>query len=185
MIAATILQLAGADGDPGRAIALASTLAILVGAILVGAIMILAAVARLGLIADLLSKPTRIGYMNCLAVTIVLGQQPKLFGFSVDADGLRMLQQPQQEQQPQGDQHGADDNGQLRLRARLLNHRGPRTAGTEREPLEQAGRDTRRADTDYLLVRAHLLPPARRERRHRRDGVGQRHRRDPERSPVE
>ena len=83
MIAATILPLAGADGDPARAIALASMLAILVGVI-----MILAAVAKLGLIADLLSKPTRIGYMNGLAVTIVIGQLPKLFGFSVDADNL-------------------------------------------------------------------------------------------------
>ena len=83
MIAATILPLAGADGDPARAIALASILALLVGAI-----MILAAVARLGLIADLLSKPTRIGYMNGLAVTIVIGQLAKLFGFSVDAHGL-------------------------------------------------------------------------------------------------
>src|SRR5664279_5577238 len=83
MIAATILPLAGADGDPARAIALASMLAILVGVI-----MILAAVAKLGLIADLLSKPTRIGFMNGLAVTIVLGQLPKLFGFSVDGDGL-------------------------------------------------------------------------------------------------
>ena len=83
MIAATILPLAGANGDPARAIALASMLAILVGAI-----MIVAGVAKLGLIADLLSKPTRIGYMNGLAVTIVLGQLPKLFGFSVDADGL-------------------------------------------------------------------------------------------------
>jgi len=83
MIAATILPLAGANGDPARAIALASMLAILVGAI-----MIVAGVAKLGLIADLLSKPTRIGYMNGLAVTIVIGQLPKLFGFSVDADNL-------------------------------------------------------------------------------------------------
>ena len=30
-----------------------------------------------------------IGYMNGLAITIVVGQLPKLFGFSVDANGLR------------------------------------------------------------------------------------------------
>ena len=41
-----------------------------------------------GFVADLLSKPTQIGYMNGLALTIVVGQLPKLFGFSVDADGL-------------------------------------------------------------------------------------------------
>ncbi|MGV8964741.1 MAG: SulP family inorganic anion transporter [Cellulomonas sp.] len=83
MIAATILPLAGADGDPAKAIALASVLALFVGAF-----MVLAGGAKLGLIADLLSKPTRIGYMNGLALTILVGQLPKLFGFSVDADSL-------------------------------------------------------------------------------------------------
>ena len=56
MIAATILPLAGAGGDPERAIALASMLALMVGAI-----MVLGAVAKLGFIADLISKPTMIG----------------------------------------------------------------------------------------------------------------------------
>ena len=37
---------------------------------------------------DLLSKPTQIGYMNGLALTILIGQLPKLFGFSTDANGL-------------------------------------------------------------------------------------------------
>jgi high affinity sulfate transporter 1 len=83
MIAATILPLAGADGDPERAIALASMLALIVAAI-----MILAAVAKLGFIADLISKPTMIGYINGLALTILVGQLPKLFGFKVDADGF-------------------------------------------------------------------------------------------------
>ena len=83
MIAATILPLAGADGDPEKAIALASVLALIVGAI-----MVLGAVARLGFIADLISKPTMIGYMNGLALTILVGQLPKLFGFKVDADGV-------------------------------------------------------------------------------------------------
>jgi high affinity sulfate transporter 1 len=83
MIAATILPLAGADGDPERAIALASMLAIIVAAI-----MILGAVAKLGFIADLISKPTMIGYMNGLALTILVGQLPKLFGFKVEGEGL-------------------------------------------------------------------------------------------------
>ncbi len=83
MIAATILPLMVAQGDPKRAVALASILAIMVAAI-----MILAAVAKLGFIADLISKPTMIGYMNGLALTILIGQLPKLFGFKVEADGL-------------------------------------------------------------------------------------------------
>ena len=57
-------------------------------AIMVAAIMILAAVAKLGFIADLISKPTMIGYMNGLALTILVGQLPKLFGFKVSGDGL-------------------------------------------------------------------------------------------------
>src|SRR5258708_37319237 len=83
MIAATILPLIAAKGDPKRAVALASMLAIMVGAI-----MIVAAVAKLGFIADLISKPTMIGYMNGLALTILIGQLPKLFGFKVSAEGL-------------------------------------------------------------------------------------------------
>ena len=83
MIAATIIPIVGANGDPERAIALASMLALLVGVMTV-----LAGVAKLGFVADLLSKPTQIGYLNGLALTILVGQLPKLFGFSVDADGL-------------------------------------------------------------------------------------------------
>jgi high affinity sulfate transporter 1 len=83
MIAATLLPILGSNGDPARAIALASMLALMVGVV-----MIAAGVAKLGFIADLLSKPTQIGYMNGLALTILVGQLPKLFGFSTDANGL-------------------------------------------------------------------------------------------------
>ena len=83
MIAATILPLVGADGDPAKAIALASMLALMVGVC-----MIVAGVCRLGFVADLFSKPTQIGYMNGLALTILVGQLPKLFGFSIDADSF-------------------------------------------------------------------------------------------------
>jgi high affinity sulfate transporter 1 len=83
MIAATLLPILGSDGSPERAIALASMLALIVGAI-----MIVAGIAKLGFVADLLSKPTQIGYMNGLALTILIGQLPKLFGFSTEANGL-------------------------------------------------------------------------------------------------
>ncbi|CCK31665.1 sulfate transporter [Streptomyces davaonensis JCM 4913] len=83
MIAATLVPLMASGGDSGRAVALASMLALMVGVIT-----ILAGVCRLGFIADLISKPTMIGYMNGLALTILIGQLPKLFGFSTDADGL-------------------------------------------------------------------------------------------------
>src|SRR3954463_441097 len=83
MIAATILPLVAAGGGPQRAGGLASLLAIMVALI-----MVVAGLTGLGFVADLLSKPTMIGYMNGLAVTIIVGQLPKLFGFSVAADGL-------------------------------------------------------------------------------------------------
>ena len=83
MIAATLLPILASNGDPERAVALASLLALLVGVITT-----VAGVARLGFIADLISKPTQIGYMNGLALTILIGQLPKLCGFSVDADGV-------------------------------------------------------------------------------------------------
>src|SRR3954470_4094191 len=81
MIAATLIPIIGSHGDPERAVALASALALLVGAIIT-----IAGLARLGFIADLISKPTILGYMNGLALTIFVGQLPKLFGFSTDSD---------------------------------------------------------------------------------------------------
>ncbi len=83
MIAAVVVPIVLADGDPGRAVALASVLALLVGLF-----MTVAAVAQLGFVADLLSHPTQLGYINGLAVTIFFGQLPKLFGFSVEGEGL-------------------------------------------------------------------------------------------------
>jgi high affinity sulfate transporter 1 len=83
MIAATVLPIAGARGDPERAIALASALALLVGTITA-----VAGIARLGFVADLISKPTILGYMNGLAVTILVSQLPKLFGFSIEGDNF-------------------------------------------------------------------------------------------------
>ena len=83
MIAATILPLMAADGDPAKAIALASMLALMTGVIMVAA-----GAGHLGFVADLLSKPTILGYMNGIAVTILVGQLPKLLGFSVDSDNF-------------------------------------------------------------------------------------------------
>jgi high affinity sulfate transporter 1 len=81
MIAATVIPLVGAGGDPGRAVALASALALLVGTINV-----VAGVAHLGFVADLISKPIIVGYLNGLALTILVGQLPKLCGFSTEGD---------------------------------------------------------------------------------------------------
>jgi high affinity sulfate transporter 1 len=81
MIAAAILPLAA--GNTEYAVALAGMLALIVSMICIGA-----GLARLGFVADLISKPVRVGYLAGLAVTIFIGQLPKLFGYSVDANGL-------------------------------------------------------------------------------------------------
>jgi high affinity sulfate transporter 1 len=83
VIAATVLPLAMADGDPAKAVALASMLSLMTGAI-----MIAAGLWKAGFIADLLSKPTMLGYMNGLAVTIIAGQLDKILGFSVESDNF-------------------------------------------------------------------------------------------------
>ena len=69
-------------GDPQRAVALAGMMAIVSGVVCVAA-----GLARLGFITELLSKPIRYGYMNGIALTVLLSQIPKLFGFSVTANG--------------------------------------------------------------------------------------------------
>jgi high affinity sulfate transporter 1 len=74
-------------GDPNRAVALASMMAVVSGAVC-----ILFGLARLGFVTELLSKPIRYGYMNGIALTVLISQLPKIFGFSIESDGpLRNL----------------------------------------------------------------------------------------------
>ena len=56
-------------------------------AIISGLACVTAGLARLGFITELLSKPIRYGYMNGIALTVLLSQIPKLLGFSVSAKG--------------------------------------------------------------------------------------------------
>jgi high affinity sulfate transporter 1 len=69
-------------GDPARAIALASAMAVVSGLAC-----IVAGAMRLGFVTELLSKPIRYGYMNGIALTVLVSQLPKLFGFTVEGDG--------------------------------------------------------------------------------------------------
>jgi high affinity sulfate transporter 1 len=69
-------------GDPARAIALASAMAVVSGLVCIAA-----GAARLGFVTELLSKPIRYGYMNGIALTVLVSQLPKLFGFSVEGGG--------------------------------------------------------------------------------------------------
>jgi high affinity sulfate transporter 1 len=79
LIAVAVLSRSG--GDPQRAVALASVLALLTGVLCIGA-----GLAKAGFITDLLSKPVRDGYMNGIGLTIIVSQLPKLLGFSVIAN---------------------------------------------------------------------------------------------------
>jgi high affinity sulfate transporter 1 len=81
VIAAVVLPLAGQD--PARAVALAGMLAVLTGAVI-----LVAGIARLGFVTELLSRPVQLGYLYGIAVTIIVGQLPKLFGFSSEGRGL-------------------------------------------------------------------------------------------------
>lgn len=80
LILTTVLPLSA--GEPQRAVPLAGMMAIVSGVVCVAA-----GLARLGFITELLSKPIRYGYMNGIALTVLLSQVPKLFGFSVSAKG--------------------------------------------------------------------------------------------------
>ena len=85
VILGVVLPLSG--GDPLRAATLAGMMAIVSGTVC-----ILAGIARLGFVTDLLSKPIRYGYMNGIALTVLISQLPKLFGISVEGGGpLRSL----------------------------------------------------------------------------------------------
>jgi len=80
VILAVVLPISG--GDPERAVLIAGMMAIVSGVVCVAA-----GLSRLGFITELLSKPIRYGYMNGIAITVMLSQIPKLLGFSVDAAG--------------------------------------------------------------------------------------------------
>jgi high affinity sulfate transporter 1 len=81
LIAASLVAL---DHDrPEQTVAAAGLLAILTGLTLV-----VAGVARLGLITDLLSKPIRLGFLHGVALVVIVGQVPELAGFAIDADGV-------------------------------------------------------------------------------------------------
>ena len=68
--------------DPERAVVVASAMAVVAGAVC-----ILAGLCRLGFITELLSKPIRYGYMNGIALAVLISQLPKLFGFSIESAG--------------------------------------------------------------------------------------------------
>ncbi|MCL6682669.1 SulP family inorganic anion transporter [Sphingomonas alba] len=69
-------------GDPARAVAIGGAMAIVSGAVC-----IVAGLFRLGFVTELLSKPIRYGYMNGIALAVLISQLPKLFGFKIESSG--------------------------------------------------------------------------------------------------
>ena len=80
VILAVVLPLSA--GDPNRAIAIASLMALVSGLVC-----IVIGLLRIGFVTELLSKPIRYGYMNGIALIVLVSQLPKLFGVSIESDG--------------------------------------------------------------------------------------------------
>ncbi len=74
-----ILPLSG--GDPARIVVLAAVLSLLSGVVL-----LLAARLKLGVIADLLSRPVLIGYLNGASLVLIATQLGKMFGIKTEGE---------------------------------------------------------------------------------------------------
>jgi high affinity sulfate transporter 1 len=81
MIAAAIAPLAGNNAELYLSLTIALTL-------MTGLFCIVASYFRLGALADFLSKPILVGFLNGVAISIFLGQIGKLLGFSVESSGI-------------------------------------------------------------------------------------------------
>ena len=141
-LAAVILAVVAplSAGDPQRAVALAGAMAIVSGVVCVAA-----GLARLGFVTELLSKPIRYGYMNGIALTVMLSQIPKLLGFSVSASRTRYARRGESS----GSARGAHQRRGIRDRRRHA-----------------------RAHPAAEALAARAGPPDRRRRRHARGRAG-------------
>lgn len=81
VIAAAIAPLAA--GDEATYASLSAMLALLTGLICIAASFL-----RLGGLADFLSRPILVGFLNGVALSIILGQADKIFGFAVLESGI-------------------------------------------------------------------------------------------------
>jgi high affinity sulfate transporter 1 len=81
LVAAAVAPLA--SGDKRLYESLSVTLALLAGVLCIGASFL-----RLGALADFLSKPILVGFLNGIALSIMLGQVGKIFGFPITTSGI-------------------------------------------------------------------------------------------------
>ncbi|MBL6801476.1 MAG: SulP family inorganic anion transporter [Synechococcus sp. BS307-5m-G38] len=81
ILAAAVAPLAG--GDPALYLSLATALTLFTGVLCV-----LASAFRLGALADFLSRPILVGFLNGIALSIFLGQIGKVLGFQITASRI-------------------------------------------------------------------------------------------------
>jgi high affinity sulfate transporter 1 len=81
LVAAAVAPLA--SGDQRLYESLSVALALLAGVLCIGASFL-----RLGALADFLSKPILVGFLNGIALSIMLGQVGKIFGFPITSGGI-------------------------------------------------------------------------------------------------
>jgi len=83
ILAGTQLALVVPDGDPAKLLTASATLALMVGVML-----LLAAVLRLGFVANFISTPVLTGFKAGIGLVIVLDQLPKLLGIHITKQGF-------------------------------------------------------------------------------------------------
>ena len=81
LVASAVAPLAA--GDQSLYESLSVTLALFAGVLCIGASFL-----KLGALADFLSKPILVGFLNGIALSIMLGQIGKIFGFQIYAGGI-------------------------------------------------------------------------------------------------
>jgi high affinity sulfate transporter 1 len=81
LVTAAVAPLA--SGDQNLYESLSVTLALLAGVLCIGASFL-----RLGALVDFLSKPILVGFLNGIALSIILGQIGKIFGYSITKGGI-------------------------------------------------------------------------------------------------
>jgi len=83
ILTATEIAMLVPDGNPAQALAVASTLAVMVGVVL-----LLASVLRLGFLANFISEPVLVGFKSGIGCVIVVDQVPKLLGIHFAKGGF-------------------------------------------------------------------------------------------------
>lgn len=81
LVASTLAPLAASDPESLQSLSLILALA-------TGAICIVAGFFRLGFLADFLSRPILVGFLNGVAIHILLGQIGRIFGFGMESHGI-------------------------------------------------------------------------------------------------